>query len=222
MRLGCARLPGAWGCSSAGRAPRSHRGGQGFESPHLHQPPCTFPPPTWRHPDPGVTPRVRSATRGPSDSASANAFAIEARRDRLCDRRPAPAPARARGAGRPAPKADRRSSPGCGLWTTPEWLGAPPGGPEGGIVSTVENSSEKRCCGRENAGRSVSTIDEGSVEPPIVAREDDHRQDEHLLSHSREDRAGVERQHQRSSRRSTAAVGAPGKRGHCPPIHAQR
>ena len=25
-----------WGCSSAGRAPRSHRGGQGFESPHLH------------------------------------------------------------------------------------------------------------------------------------------------------------------------------------------
>src|SRR5450759_2727196 len=27
----------AWGCSSAGRAPRSHRGGQGFESPHLHQ-----------------------------------------------------------------------------------------------------------------------------------------------------------------------------------------
>jgi hypothetical protein len=26
-----------WGCSSAGRAPRSHRGGQGFESPHLHQ-----------------------------------------------------------------------------------------------------------------------------------------------------------------------------------------
>ena len=26
----------AWGCSSAGRAPRSHRGGQGFESPHLH------------------------------------------------------------------------------------------------------------------------------------------------------------------------------------------
>ena len=28
----------AWGCSSAGRAPRSHRGGQGFESPHLHHP----------------------------------------------------------------------------------------------------------------------------------------------------------------------------------------
>ena len=28
------RIP--WGCSSAGRAPRSHRGGQGFESPHLH------------------------------------------------------------------------------------------------------------------------------------------------------------------------------------------
>lgn len=27
-----------WGCSSAGRAPRSHRGGQGFESPHLHHP----------------------------------------------------------------------------------------------------------------------------------------------------------------------------------------
>jgi hypothetical protein len=26
-----------WGCSSVGRAPRSHRGGQGFESPHLHQ-----------------------------------------------------------------------------------------------------------------------------------------------------------------------------------------
>jgi hypothetical protein len=31
-----ARLRPAWGCSSAGRAPRSHRGGQGFESPHLH------------------------------------------------------------------------------------------------------------------------------------------------------------------------------------------
>ena len=28
----------SWGCSSAGRAPRSHRGGQGFESPHLHHP----------------------------------------------------------------------------------------------------------------------------------------------------------------------------------------
>ena len=28
-----------WGCSSAGRAPRSHRGGQGFESPHLHHSP---------------------------------------------------------------------------------------------------------------------------------------------------------------------------------------
>ena len=28
--------PFPWGCSSAGRAPRSHRGGQGFESPHLH------------------------------------------------------------------------------------------------------------------------------------------------------------------------------------------
>ena len=31
-----AKLRGPWGCSSAGRAPRSHRGGQGFESPHLH------------------------------------------------------------------------------------------------------------------------------------------------------------------------------------------
>jgi hypothetical protein len=40
----CARLPSlAWGCSSAGRAPRSHRGGQGFESPHLHQPPAPLP-----------------------------------------------------------------------------------------------------------------------------------------------------------------------------------
>src|SRR6187401_1549827 len=29
-----------WGCSSAGRAPRSHRGGQGFESPHLHHLPA--------------------------------------------------------------------------------------------------------------------------------------------------------------------------------------
>ena len=29
-------LRGPWGCSSVGRAPRSHRGGQGFESPHLH------------------------------------------------------------------------------------------------------------------------------------------------------------------------------------------
>lgn len=27
----------AWGCSSAGRAPRSQRGGRGFEPPHLHQ-----------------------------------------------------------------------------------------------------------------------------------------------------------------------------------------
>ncbi len=26
-----------WGCSSAGRAPASHAGGQGFKSPHLHQ-----------------------------------------------------------------------------------------------------------------------------------------------------------------------------------------
>ena len=31
-----ARCEPSWGCSSAGRAPRSHRGGQGFESPHLH------------------------------------------------------------------------------------------------------------------------------------------------------------------------------------------
>ena len=29
---------GSWGCSSIGRAPRSQRGGQGFESPHLHHP----------------------------------------------------------------------------------------------------------------------------------------------------------------------------------------
>ena len=40
-RLGSIRTPSIlfcpWGCSSAGRAPRSHRGGQGFESPHLHQ-----------------------------------------------------------------------------------------------------------------------------------------------------------------------------------------
>ena len=27
----------SWGCSSAGRAPRSQRGGRGFESLHLHQ-----------------------------------------------------------------------------------------------------------------------------------------------------------------------------------------
>ena len=33
---GCYTPAGPWGCSSAGRAPRSHRGGQGFESPHLH------------------------------------------------------------------------------------------------------------------------------------------------------------------------------------------
>ena len=26
-----------WGCSSAGRAPALQAGGQGFESPHLHQ-----------------------------------------------------------------------------------------------------------------------------------------------------------------------------------------
>ena len=25
-----------WGCSSVGRAPPLHGGGQGFESPHLH------------------------------------------------------------------------------------------------------------------------------------------------------------------------------------------
>ena len=25
-----------WGCSSVGRAPASHAGGQGFNSPHLH------------------------------------------------------------------------------------------------------------------------------------------------------------------------------------------
>ena len=42
-----------WGCSSAGRAPRSHRGGQGFESPHLHHPfsedgPRGAWPRTWR------------------------------------------------------------------------------------------------------------------------------------------------------------------------------
>src|SRR6478609_150869 len=33
---GTSRVRVPWGCSSAGRAPRSHRGGQGFESPHLH------------------------------------------------------------------------------------------------------------------------------------------------------------------------------------------
>ena len=37
-----------WGCSSAGRAPRSHRGGQGFESPHLHHLP--HPGPSYRCP----------------------------------------------------------------------------------------------------------------------------------------------------------------------------
>src|SRR4029079_16653738 len=30
-----------WGCGSAGRAPRSHGGGQGFESPHLHHLPAS-------------------------------------------------------------------------------------------------------------------------------------------------------------------------------------
>jgi hypothetical protein len=34
--VGVPRAALPWGCSSAGRAPRSHRGGQGFESPHLH------------------------------------------------------------------------------------------------------------------------------------------------------------------------------------------
>ena len=30
-----ARIP--WGCSSVGRAPALQAGGQGFESPHLHE-----------------------------------------------------------------------------------------------------------------------------------------------------------------------------------------
>src|SRR4026208_2052918 len=38
----CYTSPRPWGCSSAGRAPRSHRGGQGFESPHLHHLPTDF------------------------------------------------------------------------------------------------------------------------------------------------------------------------------------
>ncbi len=29
--------PTTWGCSSAGRAPALQAGGQGFDSPHLHQ-----------------------------------------------------------------------------------------------------------------------------------------------------------------------------------------
>ncbi len=31
------QLIASWGCSSDGRAPPLHGGGQGFESPHLHQ-----------------------------------------------------------------------------------------------------------------------------------------------------------------------------------------
>ena len=34
-----ASLEATWGCSSTGRAPPLHGGGQGFESPHLHQAP---------------------------------------------------------------------------------------------------------------------------------------------------------------------------------------
>src|SRR3954469_14450348 len=49
MPLGAALRCAPWGCSSAGRAPRSHRGGQGFESPHLHHLP--IPGPSYRCPD---------------------------------------------------------------------------------------------------------------------------------------------------------------------------
>jgi hypothetical protein len=49
-----ARLGRSWGCSSAGRAPRSHRGGQGFESPHLHHLPRLRP---------GRPPATRSSAR---------------------------------------------------------------------------------------------------------------------------------------------------------------
>ena len=52
-----ATLGRPWGCSSAGRAPRSHRGGQGFESPHLH------------HPNPDYVVRARSGTPSARSSA---------------------------------------------------------------------------------------------------------------------------------------------------------
>ena len=31
------KVPETWGCSSAGRAPALHAGGQEFDPPHLHQ-----------------------------------------------------------------------------------------------------------------------------------------------------------------------------------------
>ena len=55
-----------WGCSSAGRAPRSHRGGQGFESPHLHHRstsgawPCRATAPPVRAAVPDVVPAARA------------------------------------------------------------------------------------------------------------------------------------------------------------------
>jgi hypothetical protein len=68
-----AATPRSWGCSSAGRAPRSHRGGQGFESPHLHHLPPTptilqrsGPPITCRVPSPIAAP-PRCADRQASD-----------------------------------------------------------------------------------------------------------------------------------------------------------
>src|SRR5579885_3798513 len=41
----CRKMKGSalWACSSAGRAPALQAGGQGFESPHVHQPSvCNF------------------------------------------------------------------------------------------------------------------------------------------------------------------------------------
>ena len=62
LRLGPLRwAPGFRGCSAAGSAPRSHRGGQGFESPQLHLEPNNSGPSSHdsrlsRSLDPGLTP----------------------------------------------------------------------------------------------------------------------------------------------------------------------
>ncbi len=106
-------LQAHWGCSAAGSAPRSHRGGQGFESPQLHReegpryatggpPRCRGSPE--RHRPRGTSPRARNGRSDPSGFAR-EATSRQQRSNPGCrqavfrpERARSPAPAATRGA----------------------------------------------------------------------------------------------------------------------------
>lgn len=88
-----------WGCSSAGRAPRSQRGGRGFEPPHLH------------HKQPGRTPsgvRLFFPAISPPHRPAAHRPCVSFRQE-VREVRRLPSPRRSRRANQPTPAPGSRA-----------------------------------------------------------------------------------------------------------------